>query len=270
MSDWREPSTPVDRHVPHASRIYDYLLGGTDHFEVDRQAAEAAGRLMPGGIESGKAQVRANRDFLVRAVTYLVNEAGIRQFLDIGTGVPNADNVHAVAQGLAPESRIVYVDNDPTVLAHAEAMLASTPEGAAAYIDGDLRHPAKILREARDTLDFEQPVALMLVSVLHFLTAEDRPHDIVRQLVDALPSGSYLALTHLTDDMPEFADLVAGVRKLSEMTQETFVMRPHGEVARFFEGLDLVEPGLVAVHEWRPDRPDMTATHFYGGVARKP
>jgi hypothetical protein len=178
--------------------------------------------------------------------------------------------VHAVAQGLAPEGRIVYVDNDPTVLAHANTLLASAPQGAAAYIDGDLRHPAKILREAHDTLDFTRPIAVMLVSVLHFLTEADRPYEIVRQLVDAVPSGSYLALTHLTDDMPQHADLVAGVRRMSEMTHETFVMRAHGEIARFFDGLDLVDPGLVPVDQWRPDRPDLPSTHFYGAIARTP
>ena len=271
MTDWREPPATIDRHVPHASRIYDYLLGGTDHFPVDREAVERSAVAYPGGLPSLRKQVRANRDFLVRAVTYLVEEAGIRQFLDIGTGVPNRDNVHAVAQALAPDARIVYVDNDPTVLAHARTLLTSTPDGATAYIDGDLRHPDKIVREARETLDFDQPIAVMLVAVLHFIENEDRPGHIVRRLLDAVPSGSHLAVSHLTADIAEHTEEITGyVRRLNEVSRETFVLRSHADITPFFGGLDLVDPGLVPLREWRPGRLDLDSSPIYGAVARKP
>ena len=263
----------IDHTTAHAARVYDYLLGGVDHFEVDRQAAEAAAAAHPGGIETSKANVRANRTFLGHAVRLLAGEAGIRQFLDVGTGIPNADNTHAVAQAVAPESRIVYVDNDPTVLAHAETVLTSTDEGAVAYLDGDLRHPDQIIRQARATLDLSRPVAVMLVAILHFIREDDRPEHLVGELLDAVPSGSYLVASHLAkdiqpDEMAELAD------RLNRQTQERFVMRDHAGVARFFRGLDLVGPGVAPLGEWLPEvakGPDgPRVVPFYGAIGRKP
>ena len=264
-----DSESAVDPHVPHAARIYDYILGGADHFEVDRVAAHAAVDDAPGGFEAARAQLRANRAYLGRVVRYLVAEAGIRQFLDIGTGVPNADNVHAVAQSLAPDTTVVYVDNDPSVLAHARELLAA--DGATTYVDGDLRYPAKILREARQALDFDRPIAVVLNAILHFLPESDEPYRIVEQLMGAVPSGSYLAISHITLDVAEHAEAVRNAtRRYNETTNETWVLRTTDEVAAFFTGLELVEPGVVPLREWRPDRDDLVSTFFLGGVARKP
>src|ERR1700719_4702836 len=188
----------IDTSKPHAARIYDYLLGGKDHFAVDRETAEKGIKLIP----TGRTAARENRSFLGRAVRFLVAEAGIRQFLDIGTGLPSANNVHEVAQGLVPSCRVVYVDNDPIVLAHARALLTSSPEGKTAYIHADLREPERILSDpvTRATLDFSQPVGLMLVAVLHFVPDEAQPRRIVDTLLDALPSGSYLVASHATSE----------------------------------------------------------------------
>jgi S-adenosyl methyltransferase len=267
---------PVDVHidttVPNAARVYDYLLGGSANFEVDRQAAESNNAVLPGGIATARAEVRANRDFLVRAVRYLAAEVGVRQFLDIGTGIPNDDHVHAVAQSIAPESRIVYVDYDPTVLAHADQLLRGT-EGTTAYVHGDLREPEAILERAAATLDLSRPVALVLVGILYLIGDDDDPHGIVRRLVDALPSGSHLVVSHMTQDInPEMAELA---KRLNETMKEPFVMRSHDEVARFFDGLELVEPGVVQVNEWRrpdspPPSPDGWKTAYFVGVGRKP
>ena len=265
----RDPDSPVDRHVPHAARIYDYMVGGVDHFEVDRQAAHAANENLPGGFEGARTQVLANRKFLGRVVHYLAAEAGARQFLDIGTGVPGADNVHAVAHRSAPDARVVYVDNDPTVLAHARELLAA--DGTTTYVDGDLRHPAKILREARQHLDFDQPIAVVLNAVLHFLPDTDGAYDVVEQLRSAVPSGSYLAISHLTGDVPQFAESIrAVVDYFNRTTNESWVLRSRDQVGRFFDGLDLVEPGIVPIADWRPDADDLDSAPFFGGVARKP
>jgi hypothetical protein len=265
--------TPVeiDSSVAHASRVYDYFLGGTDNFAVDREAAEALGAAI-GGIANARSDVRANRDFLGRAVRYLVLEAGIRQFLDIGTGVPNADNTHAVAQELAPETRIVYVDNDPIVLAHAHSLLKSTDEGSTAYLDGDLREPDRILGQAAKTLDFTEPIAIMLVSIMHFIGDQEDPTGIIGRLLNAVPGGSYLALSHLSNDIQAKEELGA-VDRLSAATRETFYLRSHADVSRFFDSLGLVEPGVVQVAQWRnpdPDPPGTRVAPFYGGVGRKP
>lgn len=264
-------SEAIDRSVPHAARIYDYLVGGEDHFPVDREAAAVAFADLPGGLAGAQDQIKSNRSFLVRAVEHLAGEAGIRQFLDIGTGIPNATNVHAVAQAVAPDSRVVYVDNDPSVLAHASELLAG--DGATTYIDGDLRRPAKILREARQALDFDRPVAIMLVAVLHFVEDSDEPYDIVHQLLDAVPSGSYLAISHVSEDgVPGYDPALVRetVQKLNERTSETMVARSPAEVTRFFDGLELIEPGLVPVHQWRPGDAELIALPNIGAVARKP
>jgi S-adenosyl methyltransferase len=263
----------IDPSVAHASRMYDYLLGGTDNFAADREAVEHAAAAV-GGIDNARADVRANRAFLGRAVHYLAGDAGIRQFLDIGTGIPNPDNVHGLAQATAPESRIVYVDNDPVVLAHAHTLLNSTPQGSTAYISCDLRDPDTILDRAAATFDFTQPVAVILVAILHLISDRDQPHRIVERLVEALPSGSYLAMSHLSADIQPDA-MAELARRLNQAARETFVMRTHAQVSCFFDGLDLVEPGVVQVDHWRPPKPSVTTSRgwvpsLYAAVGRTP
>jgi hypothetical protein len=232
----------------YSARVYDYLLGGKNNFEVDRKAAEEALAANPGMIHA----IRANRAFLVRTVRYLAGDEGIRQFLDIGTGLPATNNTHEVAQSVAPESRIVYTDNDPMVLAHARALLASSPEGACAYLDTDLRDPDKVLAEAARTLNFGKPVAIMLLGILQQIPDSDDPYGIVARLLDAVPPGSFLVISHPASDInPRSAAEAA--RRLNSMTAEQRQLRSEKEVARFFDGVELVEPGLVQVAEWRPD-----------------
>ncbi|MGW1028714.1 SAM-dependent methyltransferase [Streptomyces sp. NPDC002577] len=238
----------IDSSKAHPARVYDVFLGGKDNFPVDREAAKAAFAANPRGY----LDVRHNRDFMRRAVGNLAGEAGIRQFLDIGTGLPTAQNVHQIAQGVAPDSRVVYVDNDPVVLAHARALLSSSPEGRTDYIDADLRDPAAIVRAAAETLDFDRPIALVLAAVLHFIEDEEAT-EVLKRLVEILPSGSHVVLSHLTADLnPE------KIIKVAETFQErgfTFVLRTKEEIERFLtdNGLQPVEPGLVPVHHWRPD-----------------
>ena len=261
----------IDTAKPHTARIYDYYLGGTDNFAADRRTAERALQSWP----AVRTAVRENRAFLGRAVRFLVAEAGIRQFLDIGTGLPSANNVHEVAQGLVPSCRVLYVDNDPIVLAHARALLTSSPEGATAYIQADLREPEKILDDpvTRQTLDFAQPVALMLAAVLHFVPDSDGPRRIVDTLLDALPSGSYFAASHVTPEHdPEGVGGLVRTYRASGLPAQA---RSAGDFADLaFRGLDMVDPGLVLVSEWRPDaqgvRPQASEVNWYGGVARKP
>lgn len=238
----------IDTTKPHPARVYDVMLGGKDHYPVDRLAAAKAIANHPQGFLTA----RHNRDFLRRAVTALVEKEGIRQFLDIGTGLPTAQNVHQIAQDIAPETRVVYADNDPVVLAHARALLTSGPEGRTEYIDADLRDHARILGEAARTLDFDRPVALGLVAVLHFID-DDEAYGIVRALLDALPSGSWLVLSHMAADLyPEDTGKVVESFKKSGLT---FYLRTRAEVERFFSdnGLALAEPGVVPVPRWRPD-----------------
>ena len=236
----------IDTTKAHPARVYDVLLGGKDNYPVDQEAAGAALAANPRGYLS----VRHNRDFMRRAVTTLAKDEGIRQFLDIGTGLPTAENVHQIAQTIAPASRVVYVDNDPVVLAHARALLISVPEGATDYIDADLKSPAQILEQAAKTLDFDQPIALCLVAILHFVE-DDEAYPVVRELVDALPSGSRLVLSHLTEDLNP--SNIRAVRRTYTEWGFTFVLRSKDEVARFFEQSDLVvdEPGVVPAHHWR-------------------
>jgi S-adenosyl methyltransferase len=266
LADEGGPLPEIDTSVAHIARVYDYWLGGKDNFAPDRAAAEAAMREDPNVVEG----VRGNRAFLARAVRYLTGQAGIRQFLDIGTGIPAADNTHEVAQDLAPGSRVVYVDNDPIVLAHARALLTSATEGATAYLDQDLRNVGEIVRAAGATLDFSQPVAVMLIGILHCIPDEDDPAGIIRRLMDAVPAGSYLAISHPANDLN-----APGVRRLASRLNELMPMklrfRSRAEIAVFFDGLDLVEPGLVRVPEWRPARDADVANPaaLWGGVARK-
>jgi S-adenosyl methyltransferase len=261
----------IDTSKPHAARMYDYLLGGKDHFAVDRETAEKAIKAIP----TGRTAARENRAFLGRAVRYLAAEAGIRQFLDIGTGLPSANNVHEVAQAVAPQARVVYVDNDPIVLAHARALLTGTSTGRTAYVAADLREPEKILTHhaTRETLDFGQPLALMLVGILHFVPDEENPAQIMATLLDALPSGSYLAASHgALEFNPEGA---AAWTRTYQDSGVPFQLRTADEFADLaFRGLEIVEPGLVVISEWRPDsdgpRPLPSEVGINGAVARKP
>jgi hypothetical protein len=262
-------STRLDTSVPHPARRYDYWLGGKDNFAADRESGDAIAAAFP----SIRTAVRENRAFLRRAVTVLTEQAGVRQFLDIGTGLPTANNTHEVAQAIAPDSRIVYIDNDPLVLVHARALLTSAPQGATAYIDADLRDTDKILddRRVRNTLDFSEPMALMLVAVLHFMRDEADPYGIVARLVAAMPAGSYLVISHATGDFwtpRALADVAAG-------TYGPFWPRTKEEFARFFDGLDLMPPGIVSVAEWRAEtetqpRPTAAESYAYGAIGRTP
>jgi hypothetical protein len=252
--------------------MYDFLLGGKDNFAADREAIAALLQSVP----NARTGARENRAFLGRAVRYLAAEAGIRQFLDIGTGLPTASNVHEVAQSIAPECRVVYVDNDPIVLAHARALLTSDPAGKTAYIDADLHDPATILASpaVRETLDFSKPIALMLLAILHFLPDDKDPAGIVAALADALPSGSYLVLSHATAD---YSDRTAARDAVKSVQQRgvPFQARSADELTELaLTGLRLVEPGLVPVSEWHPEpgylRPAPAEVGYYGAVARKP
>ena len=253
--------------VPHIARVYDYWLGGKDNFAADRELGERTLAAYPNLVFS----VRANRAFLGRAVRFLAAETGIRQFLDIGTGIPTANNTHEVAQGVAPASRIVYVDNDPIVLSHARALLTSKPEGKCAYLDADMRDPEKILAAAAGTLDFSQPVAVMLLTVLQFLTDDAEASAVVNQLMDACAPGSYLAISHPASDI-DAEQHTEMVRRLNESVAEKVALRDHAGVTRLFDGLELVEPGVVRAPQWRPDSELEAASPavLWTGVARRP
>jgi hypothetical protein len=264
---WRNAAEIDSRHA-HSARVYNYWLGGKDNFAADREAAEQAIAANPGIV----ADVQANRAFLTRAVRYLTAERGVRQFLDIGTGLPTVSNTHEVAQAIAPHARIVYVDNDPIVLAHARALLTSTPEGSTAYLDADLRDAPAIVRAASGTLDFGEPVALMLLIILHLIPDTDDPYGIVARLVEALPAGSYLVLAHPASDI-HAAQMAEMTRRVNErMSGPKATMRDRAAITRLFDGLDVLEPGVVQPQQWRPEPgtlspPQVTA---WCGVARKP
>ena len=267
-----EPEAPpeIDTSRPHPARVYDYLAGGKNHFAADREIAEKA----LAGWPSMRTGVRENRKFLARTVRYLAAEAGVRQFLDIGTGLPTTENVHEVAQAVAPSSRVVYVDNDPLVLAHARALLTSAPEGRTAYIQADLRSPAEILGSpvVREVLDFGQPIALMLVAIIHILSDQEKPAELVAALMDALPPRSYLVASHVTAEHDSEADAAQAKFRAASLGAQ---WRDSSEFAALaFSGLELVPPGVVLVSEWRPDesgpRPTPAEVNCYGGVGRKP
>jgi len=260
----------IDTSRPHPARMYDYYIGGKNHFAADRALADRALASWP----AGRIGLRENRRFLGRMVRYLAAEAGVRQFLDIGSGLPTTNNVHEIAQAVDSSSRVVYVDNDSMVLAHARALLASAPEGRTAYLQADLRSPLDILRSpvTQSVLDFTKPVALMLVAVLHFLPEEDKPEAVISTLLDALPSGSYLAASHVTTEHDRVG-LGGGQRAYREAGIPMHA-RDADEFAQLaFSGLDLMPPGVVLVSEWRPDsnapRPTPAEVSIYGGVARK-
>ncbi|MBE4733738.1 MULTISPECIES: SAM-dependent methyltransferase [Streptomyces] len=255
----------IDTSVPHSARIWNYWLGGKDNYPVDEQAGDAYTAVFPGIVTIA----RGSRAFLRRTITHLVTEAGIRQFLDVGTGLPTAENTHEVAQRIAPESRIVYVDNDPLVLAHARALLYSTPEGATAYVDADVLDPDRILAAAADTLDLKRPTALILSNILGHVADHDQARSVVDSLMGALPAGSYLAVN----------DGSRGIDPVFERAQDSYNesgavpynLRTVDEITSFFDGLELLDPGVVSVPLWRPDTtdpaPEVVAEH--GGLARK-
>lgn len=265
-----ESPVELNTGVPHPARVYDYFLGGKDNFPADQEAGEAALAVAPGLRDNAL----ANRAFMVRAVRYLTAEVGIRQFIDIGTGLPTHPNVHEVAQGIDRTARVVYVDNDPIVLAHARALLTSSPEGATAYVDADLHDPTAILAnpDLKRVIDFGKPVALLLVAILHHLSDADDPAGVVTRLLAPTSPGSYLVLSQMARDINPAG--AAAVSASAARDGVTLMPRWHGEILRFFDGLELVEPGLVQVVQWRPEFGEVTDRErkyvwVYGGVARK-
>jgi len=260
----------IDTSVPHPARIYDYWIGGKDNFAADRETAEKVAAHIP----AVRTMARENRAFLGRAVRFLAAEAGVRQFLDIGTGLPSVNSVHEIAQRIEPSARVVYADNDPLVMAHARALLTSSPEGRTAYVQADFRDPETILSSVRETLDLGQPVALMLLALLHFIPDSEDPEGILATLLGALPAGSYLVASHVTPEHDP--ERFAGVKGDYQVPGVSPAHRESGEFARLaFSGLDLVPPGVVLVSEWRRDAaagpvPAPAEVSCYGGVARKP
>jgi O-methyltransferase involved in polyketide biosynthesis len=260
----------IDTSVAHSARIWNYWLGGKDHFPVDRRVGDQIAEMFPDIVRLA----RADRAFLGRAVRYLAGEAQIRQFLDIGTGLPTADNTHQVAQRIAPVCRIVYVDNDPLVLTHARALLTSSPEGKTDYIDADLRDPDTIVRQAARMLDFTQPVAVMLLGIVHHLSEDEEAYAVVDRLVDAVPTGSYLVLAHSTNVVTGAA-MDEAVAHWNRFGKPSMTLRTPQAIARFFERLELLEPGVVSTSRWRPDPTETGAgpireTDEFCAVGRKP
>ncbi|MDL4775313.1 SAM-dependent methyltransferase [Actinomadura xylanilytica] len=260
----------LDTTVPHSARVWNHLLGGKDNYEADQRAAEQFRAVFPQIVDIAL----ADRAFLGRSVRYLAGEAGVRQFLDIGTGLPTMDNTHEVAQRTAPDSRIVYVDNDPLVLVHARALLTGTPEGACDYIHADLRDPGEILEKAAATLDLARPVAIMLLGVVHFVQDDGEARRLLARLLDAVPSGSHLVITHATLDFDEGRTAQAQAQAdWNEKSANPMVPRTREQFTRFFDGLELLPPGVVSMSRWRPEHtpwgsPDEVAG--YAAVARKP
>ena len=264
------PTAAIDPTTANPARRYDYWLGGKDNFAADRASGDAIAKLLPGI----RTTARENRAFLQRAVTHLARDMGITQYLDIGAGLPTADNTHEIAQRHQPKARVVYADHDPLVLTHARALLISEPPGVTAYLDADLRQPCELLAELglTRTFDLTQPVALLLVAVLHFLRDAERPYEVVRTLVDALAPGSYVVLSHATYDMLP-ADTAARLNTAEIPGRGDFTARTHEQVSRFFDGLTVLDPGVQVVSRWRPDpntpTPADTDVAAYGAVARK-
>jgi len=262
-----DAETPrLDANVPHSARVWNYLLGGKDNYEVDRVAAEQFKAMFPPIVDIAL----ADRAFLGRVVRHLAGEVGVRQFLDIGTGLPTMDNTHEVAQRVAPDSRIVYVDNDPLVLVHARALLTSSAEGACDYIEADLREPEVILERAAATLDFDRPVAIMLLGIMHFVQDLDAAQRILGTLLDAVPSGSHLVITHATLDFDAGSTAQAEAQEdWNDKSANPMVPRSRAEITKLFDGLELLEPGVVSMSRWRPTGPAEDVPG-YAGAARKP
>ncbi|MGH3694279.1 MAG: SAM-dependent methyltransferase [Pseudonocardiaceae bacterium] len=257
----------IDTTKAHTARIWNYWLGGKDNYAVDREVGDQVRAVLPDIVDAARAQ----RGFLIRAVRHLAADAGIRQFLDIGTGLPTADNTHEVAQASAPECRIVYVDNDPLIMAHARALLTSTPQGATGYVFADLRDPDTILREAARVLDFTRPIALMLLGIMEHILDTDEAHAIVNRLLEALPSGSYLVLCDPTTEVrPEV--MHEAVRQWNSSATPPIKARSRQELIRFFDGLELLEPGVVSASLWRPEAYELgtpVEVFNFSGVGRK-
>jgi O-methyltransferase involved in polyketide biosynthesis len=267
VTDHAQIHDRIDTTRPHTARIWNYWTGGKDNYPVDQEAGDQIRALHPGIGD----YALADRRFLGRAVRHMATEAGIRQFLDIGTGLPSANNTHEVAQLIRPDARIVYVDNDPLVLVHARALLTGTPEGRTDYLDADLRDTDAILEQAAQTLDFSEPVALMLLGVVIFVEDDEESYRVVRRLMDALPSGSHLALSH-TISSPSMPDVDAAVAFWNEHGTPRLTQRTPEQVRRYFDGLELLEPGVVSCNRWRPEEETQSApaeVAMYGGVARK-
>ncbi|WP_420856492.1 SAM-dependent methyltransferase [Streptomyces mangrovisoli] len=260
-------SARLNTSVAHNARVWNYWIGGKDNYEVDQQVGEHVATMFPVIREVA----RADRDFLGRAVTHLAAERGVRQFLDVGTGLPTVDNTHEIAQRVSPDSRIVYVDNDPIVLVHARTLLTSTPEGVTDYIDADVHDPAAIVERAAGTLDLGQPVAVMLLGILNFVLDTDKAREIVRELVAAVPSGSFLVLTHPTFDAEYGGEgNIPAMEFWNENAVPPITARSHAEIASFLDGLELVEPGLVSCSRWRPEDGSAAVVPQLGAVAVKP
>jgi len=255
----------LDTSVAHSARLWNYLLGGKDNFAADREAAEQVLAFMPELVQSA----RYNREFLGRVVRHLAGPAGIDQFLDIGTGLPTANNTHEVAQTTNPASRIVYVDNDPMVLVHARALLTSTPEGATDYIDADVRDPETILQAAARTLDFDRPIAIMLLGILNFVVDDAEAAAVVRKVVDAVPSGSYLVISHPTTEVHSEA-VERAMQMWNSSGSAPICARTPDAIRQYFDGLEILDPGLVTVSHWRPDGNDETVVTEWCGVGFKP
>ena len=271
MAETPDADTPVpggiDTTTPHSARFWNYLVGGKDNFQVDRDMAAAILTVMPQLGEGA----RADREFLRRVVTYLTKDAGIVQFIDIGTGLPSANNTHEVAQSIIPDARIVYVDNDPLIMVHAKALLVGTAEGTVDYLEADIRDLDTILTAARRTLDFSRPIAVMLMGVLNFVTDDAEAEAIVRRLLDEVPSGSYLAISHPTPEVDADA-IIAGVDQWNASGAAQMTIRTRKQLLEFFATTDLLEPGVVSDSLWRPEPSVKTPrpVYHFGGLARKP
>jgi hypothetical protein len=264
------PASLIDTTVSHSARVWNYWLGGKDHYPVDREVGERVAEMYPDIV----LLARAARGFLTRAVQYLAGEAGIRQFLDVGTGLPTVNNTHEVAQSIAPESRVVYADNDPLVLAHARALLTSSQEGATDYVDADLRNPGKILQEAARTLDLSEPVAITLIAILHHITDFDEARSIVTTLMEAVPSGSYLVVSHSTNVIYG-ATSDEAVARWNKFGKPPVILRSPEQITQLFDGLEVLRPGVVSTPRWRPDVADIGAgstrdVDQFCAVGRKP
>jgi hypothetical protein len=262
----QQPGSQIDSSVPHSARIFNYWLGGKDNYPADREAGDRFREVFPEIVDLA----RSGRQFIVRTVRYLASETGIRQYLDIGTGLPSANNTHEVAQRIQPESRVVYVDNDPLVLAHAQALLVGTPEGATDYIEADLNDPGAILAQAAVTLDLTQPVAIVLMGILAHVESYDRALEIVRHLMDAVPSGSYLVIRDGADTNAAYSEAIS---RYNQSGAVPYNLRTPDQIAGYLEGLELVEPGLVSCPLWRPDTTDIGTPlelAVLGAIGRKP